>query len=255
MYHGTVAVLRPYTLLCLLALLAVLNLWRRRREAQHRLLLVTVLVVGLVVISTPALAYLLHGSLEWQYPSQDTPPADAEAIVVLGAGVNPASDGELRVDLDADSVRRCLHAAALHRQGKGCPLVLSGGKPERDSAEPAVAEVMRDFLLRLGVDGSDLIVESDSRTTYENAVECRRILERHHLQRVVLVTDAVHMPRAVRCFRKQGIEPTASPCNLRATRFEGTLSTFLPCPNAAGDSEEAVHEWLGTAWYWLCGRI
>jgi uncharacterized SAM-binding protein YcdF (DUF218 family) len=219
------------------------------------LLLVTAPVVGLVALSTPGLAYLLHGSLEWQYPPLDVLPADAQAIVVLGAGVNPAPGDGLHADLDADSIRRCLHAAALYRSAKGCPVVLSGGKTERDSSEPAVAEVMRDFMVRLGVDTSDLIVEGDSRTTYENAVECRKLLEQHHLTRVVLVTEAVHMPRAMRCFRKQGMDPTASPCNYQATRFGGTLPELLPCPDAAEDSQEAAHEWLGIAWYWACGRI
>jgi hypothetical protein len=63
------------------------------------------------------------------------------------------------------------------------------------------------------------------------------------------------MPRAVRCFRKQGLVVTPSPCRHRATEFCFCAASLLPDPRAAAACAEAAHEWLGLAWYWLCGRI
>jgi uncharacterized SAM-binding protein YcdF (DUF218 family) len=114
---------------------------------------------------------------------------------------------------------------------------------------------MGDFLLSQGVERADLIVENAARTTYENALESRRLLERRRIREILLVTEAIHMPRAVRCFRRQGIVVTPSPCHHRATQFRWAVAAFLPHPGAAGSCVEAAHEWLGLAWYWLRGWI
>jgi uncharacterized SAM-binding protein YcdF (DUF218 family) len=120
---------------------------------------------------------------------------------------------------------------------------------------PAFAEVMRTFLLQLNVRPADVLVEGASRNTYENAVECRKLLEQHNLRKIVLVTDAVHMPRALACFRKQGLEVVPAPCHFQAGRLEGSLRDYLPNPDAVSSCRDAVHEWLGTLWYWSRGRI
>ena len=85
---------------------------------------------------------------------------------------------------------------------------------------------MRDFLRDQGLSDADLIVEDRSRTTHENAVECRKLLEERRITKVILVTDAVHMFRALRSFRKQGIQAVPSACHHRATQFEWTLWDF-----------------------------
>ena len=134
-------------------------------------------------------------------------------------------------------------------------MLVSGGKVDPGSSGPPGAEVMHAFLSQQGVDAADLITESRSRTTYENAVESCRLLRERGVRKILLVTDAVHMHRAARCFRKQGVEVVPAPCNHRATEFDLSLFAFLPDPRAAAGLQEAAHEWLGLAWYWLQGRI
>jgi uncharacterized SAM-binding protein YcdF (DUF218 family) len=114
---------------------------------------------------------------------------------------------------------------------------------------------MRDFLRDQGLSGADLIVEDQSRTTYENAVECRKLLEERRIRKVVLVTDAVHMFRALRSFRKQGIVAVPSACHHRATEFGWTIWDILPSAGAVGNHQRALHEWLGFVWYWAKGRV
>jgi uncharacterized SAM-binding protein YcdF (DUF218 family) len=157
--------------------------------------------------------------------------------------------------MDEDTLHRCLHAARLYREGPACPILVSGGKVDPESEGPACARVMASFLRRLGVRRRDLVLEDRSRNTYENARESARLLEERGLRKVVLVTDAVDMYRAERCFRKQGVEVVPAPCHYRATRFRLDLFTFLPSPGAARGFQRAWHEWLGTAWYRLHGRI
>src|SRR5262249_49735773 len=102
---------------------------------------------------------------------------------------------------------------------------------------------------------ADIIVENRSQTTYENALFSTELLQERHLERIVLVTDSTHMFRAERCFRKQGLAVVPAVCNFRAVRFEVTLFTFLPNPMAAVNGEAAGHEWVGSIWYWLQGRM
>ncbi len=63
------------------------------------------------------------------------------------------------------------------------------------------------------------------------------------------------MPRALRCFRKQGIDPVPAACAHRAVDFRFELPAFLPSPGAMGDLTAVVHEWIGLAWYRARGRI
>jgi uncharacterized SAM-binding protein YcdF (DUF218 family) len=253
-YRFLVDLLQPYTLLCLLAAAAVVNLWRKRRETRRRLAWATAAVLALLVISTPAFSCLVLGSLEWQYPPLTDRPADAEAIVVLSAGTLLSDSGGQRAALDEDSMLRCLHAADLYRRGGPCPVVVSGGIVDAGDPGPACARLMYEFLAGHGVRAADLVVEDASRTTYENASECRKVLEQHGIRKVVLVTDAVDMFRAERCFRKQGVACVPAPCHYRA-RFKWSPFTFLPSPGAVSGCQRAWHEWLGSGWYWLQGRI
>jgi hypothetical protein len=87
----------------------------------------------------------------------DERPADARAIVVLGAGVVPPDGPRDRAELDHDSTLRCQHAARLYHQGRPCKVVVSGGKVDPDEPGPPVARVMADFLIQLGVRERDRV--------------------------------------------------------------------------------------------------
>jgi uncharacterized SAM-binding protein YcdF (DUF218 family) len=142
----------------------------------------------------------------------------------------------------------------MYHQGPHCPVLVSGGRIDPDTPE-SCARVMRDFLLRQGVAAADVIEEDASGSTYENAVECARILRERGLTRVLLVTEASHLERAMRCFRKQGVDPTPCGCHYVTLHFEWTATDFLPNPSLTRPTQAALHEWLGLAWYALHGRI
>ena len=120
---------------------------------------------------------------------------------------------------------------------------------------PTCAEAMRDFLVDQGVAESDLLIEDQSRTTYENAVNTAKLLKARGIERVILVTDAVHMRRAHACFVAQGVDVLPSGCDYQATRFDWSVFTFIPRPGAARDVQRVAHEWIGIVWYRMHGRI
>jgi uncharacterized SAM-binding protein YcdF (DUF218 family) len=248
--------LQPFTLLYIFSALTILNLWRRRRETRKRLLWLSATFVALTVLCLPISGHIAVGTLEWQNPPLRERPADAQAIVVLSSYVFPPDSLRTEPELDEASLIRCLQAAAVYHQGPSCPVLVAGGKTDPDEPGPGCSEVMRDFLVRLGVKEPDLIVENNSRTTYENAVEARKLLDEKRLHKIILVTDATHMVRSARCFRKQGLEVVPCGCRYRASQLEGVaFMDFLPSLSGARGCERAAHEWLGLAWYWLRDRI
>jgi uncharacterized SAM-binding protein YcdF (DUF218 family) len=255
MYSFINYLLRPYTLALLFLAIGLVLTWRRRREGRRQLLWVVVPFLALVGLSLPAVGHLAVGSLEWRHPPLADRPQDVGAIVVLGSSVLAPDRGRERPELDSSAVHRCLEAARLYRQGKPCPVLVSGGKPDPTVPGPACAELMAELLVRLGVSAGDVLVESASRTTYENAVESRKVLEGRQVSRVVLVTEASHLRRAVLCFRKQGLEVVPAGGYYRKTEFGWSLQAFLPTVSALSDCETAAHEWVGLAWYWLRGRV
>ena len=240
--------------LCLFAATALL--WRKRCGRRRRLAWMSVFLGLLALSCTNLVGYPAAGSLEWMYSADPAWPDRAEAIVVLGSGIIVAGSGdEMQVELDGVSMFRCLRAVEVYRKSGPCPIIVSGGKVLPTAPGPPMAEPMRDFLVKLGVSPSDIVVESDSRTTYENAIYSRKLLKEMDINRVVLVTDAAHMYRSLRCFRALGVDVTPAVCNCRAVTFQWSPSNFLPSSGGARKVETACHEWAGIAWYWLRGRI
>lgn len=248
-------ILNPFTLSVILTWLAVARLWCRPRPPKRRLAGLTAAVLLLTAVSQPGVAYLLLGSLEWRYPPLETRPPGVEVVIVL-AGSAALPDGWRRTaELGPSTLYRCLHAAEVARRCGGLPILVSGGPLNSSPDSPPCAKLMSDFLVAQGIPRSALVLEDASCTTYENAVECRRRLGCRPPGTVILVTEATHMARSLRCFQKQGIDAVPAACHYQATRFQPTLRAFLPSAAAAQTCLEVAHEWVGMVIYWIRGRI
>jgi uncharacterized SAM-binding protein YcdF (DUF218 family) len=247
------ALATPLALLFLLTLLGLIRLWWKRGEGRRRVLGAAVPFLLAYLLSTPPASYLALHSLEQPYPPSEEVPANAEAIVVLAGSVRIANSVRPQPELGPDTLYRCLRAAALHRKAPHLPVVVSGGTTGDD--EPAYAHVMRDFLLGQSVKAPGLIVEDRSRNTFENAVECGRLLRQRGITRVVLVTSASHMRRAAGCFRAQGFEVTPSACNHLETEYRAIPSDTIPSARSIVNVDTAFHEWVGLLVYRLRGRL
>lgn len=246
--------LNPFFLFYVLLAIAVVDLWWNRRLSRVRLLCLTISFVLLGAVCTPAVAYLALGSLEWRYPPRWQRPEDAEMMVVLGGDLFPPDRYRLEPQLGPSTYCRCLKVATLYHQSSPCPIVLSGGHTP-DHPDHALADVMHDFMLAQGVAESDLILENRSTTTYENAVQVRKLLRTTGGRRIVLVTDAAHLLRAERCFVAQGFDVVPIGCHYRATHFTWKIQSFLPNPRAPAAVAGVAHEWIGVLWYRMCGRL
>jgi uncharacterized SAM-binding protein YcdF (DUF218 family) len=253
-YHAVTAFAHPFTLLVLGLVAVIVAFWRRPATPRRPLIAATFLVGLLVLLSSPLLSYVAMLGLEWPYPPEVAPTYAGQALVVLSCDMRVYDASAKYVEPGYETAARCLHAADVYHRGPRRPVLVSGGKDPQENG-PSLAEMMRDFLVKLGVNPADVIMEQAATTTFENAKFSEKLLRQRGLHRIVLVTDAAHMRRAVAVFEATELEVIPAPCNYYAGRFKLSLAAFLPSYGALGNIDYAAHEWLGLAWYRLHGRL
>ncbi len=143
-------------------------------------------------------------------------PGPADAAVVLGASVY----GERPSPVFAE---RLNHAIELYQSGTVGALVFTGGLSQGDDL--AEAEAGRDYALAHGVPAEDIFIETVSTTTFENLVQAQIILQAEGFERVLLVSDPLHMRRALTMARDLGLDAYPSPTTTSRYR---SLRTQLP---------------------------
>jgi uncharacterized SAM-binding protein YcdF (DUF218 family) len=132
----------------------------------------------------------------------------------------------------------------------GSTLVLSGGGAYDTSSD---ASVMERVAVGLGVDPHDIVLESESKDTDDQARLLQPLLGS---ERFVLVTSASHMPRSVDLFVKLGMRPVPVPTDFMVKESRGiTPGNVFPTPEALGKAERAVYEHLGEWWAALRGKV
>ena len=255
MYAFFKTLLDPYTFLVTLLGAVLLYGWFRRRVRQRWMLAALMGWSGLFLLSLSPVAYLLLGSLEWRDLGPTTAATAPDALVVLGGGVAPPGGARTEALLSASSMRRCWHARQVHRQYPQAPVLVCGGKADTVPG-PSEAEALGEFLVALGVPRERIVLEERSRTTYENAVEAAIRLEEMGATAPALITEKLHLVRAVRCFTRQGIAVVPEGCApLAASLRLNWYEYILPSGEALTNSRAALHEWIGLLWYWCTGKI
>ena len=209
--------------------------------------------IGLFLYCWPVVAWLMIATLEKPFPVRAIPAGDAGAIVALSANFYPSNAAHPETEPGFDTYQRAAHAAWLFHHWKRLPIVVSGGGT--GPGEVSLAELMRRQLVGEGVPDGMIEVEDRSINTYENAVFTARILRPQGIRRIALVTQAFHMPRAEACFRKQGFEVVPAPASYRILELRSAGDFLIPKIWAIDVTNEAIHEWVGLAWYRLRGEI
>ncbi|MEY4673438.1 MAG: hypothetical protein RL148_1222 [Planctomycetota bacterium] len=204
----------------------------------------------LLVLSLPVTGGTLMATLQHDaaLPAEGPLPA-AEAIVVVSAESDTAGAEFGGPTVGRFTLQRVRYAAALHRR-TGLPVLTSGGVPARD-VEPIAESMARTMEQELGA--TVRWRENRSADTWENARFSADLLREAGVRRILLVTHAFHMPRALHCFRAQGLEVVAAPTAFRGPAWED-LRSLKPSWSGMRDSSLALHEHLGMLWYRLSGR-
>lgn len=251
--------LYPLGLASLLMLVALVTLWKRPRWAAAA-------IAGALIVLFVGSNGWVSRSLVRSLESQNIPPGElpnAEAIVVLGGATKPAFRPRPSVDLSEEG-DRVLYGAQLYQQKKAPLVVVSGGRISWYGSGPSESEDMATILSLLGVPTEAILQEPNSLNTYENAVNVRKILDARGIHRVLLVTSAMHMPRSLLIFKRQGIGAIPAPTDFLVTDNElreiqstpqATLLNLLPDADRLYQFTRALKEYVGLVVYRLRGWL
>ncbi|MDZ7704349.1 MAG: YdcF family protein [Trueperaceae bacterium] len=243
--------LRPSNLLFLLLLVGVLLLWFGARR-NGRALLTLVLVVALVPVFVPVKTWL-RAPLENHFPVPSPLPDTVDGIIVLGGAVVvqvTASRGQVAL---GESAERMTASLALARQYPEATLLFSGGSGELVGRELSEADVAAMFYEEVGLEPTRLLLEQRSRDTYENALYSYELADPQPGQTWLLVTSAMHMPRAVGVFQALGWPVLPYPVDFRSV----ANPSFEPSLNVLDNITEIdgiAREWVGLVAFRLLGR-
>lgn len=237
----------------LLGIALVFAWWRIPDGRKELRPLVSLFLLAWLACSGIA-AHWAARALEWPYPPLEAMPDDADAIVVLSGGAYPPSDVVPWTRAADSTVRRCRAAAKLYHT-RPCPVIACGGKVDKSQPGDDLAEVMRRTLIELGVDEDDILLESSSTDTYENAAQAKAVIDQHGFERLVLVTDAIHLYRSSLCFRQFDVDVIPAGAHHYAGELRVRVQDFFPRAGAVQVTNAALHEAVGLTWYKLRGRI
>ena len=197
---------------------------------------------------------LLVAPLENRFPQ---PPFDLVAptgiIVLGGATEDEIAEARGQVALN-DAAARLTTGASLARRFPDARLVFTGGSASLKPVHVSEADSVRRLWTELGVSQRNVLYEDRSRNTWENAIYTRELVQPKPGEKWLLVTSAMHMPRAMGIFRKAGFDVVPYPTDYKTL---GTGQDICLSGNAArslGLIDIAAHEWIGLIVYWATGK-
>lgn len=213
---------------------------------------------GILVVwvpATPVVSEWLQGTLEHRFPPRSVEEAPSvDAIVTLGGAVGAPRPPRVYPDLSGAS-DRVWHAARLYHAGKAPYIIASGGTlPWKDQAFRE-ASTIKSLLMSWNVPADSILTESTSANTYQNATNTAAIVEERGFDRVLLVTSALHMRRALATFRSTGIHAMPAATDYGVVDGSTTMLSLIPSAGALRGSTAAIREYVGYIVYRWRGWI
>ena len=234
----------------ILLLLMLLGWWLRRRFPRLAFTCFVSGFGGLWLMSLPAVMQWSAGLLEREPVLEEVQWATlaqrADAIVILGAGREQNDPGWGGTDQPGLMALERLRYAARLARASGLPMAATGGL--HYGQPPSEAALMADAMKRdYGLDIR--WQEEQSRTTWENAVLSADLLQPQGVRRVVLVTQAWHMPRSRWSFEQAGFEVISAPMGYLSAGYARPLGGWLPESRVIWQSGQLLNEAIGLLAY------
>jgi uncharacterized SAM-binding protein YcdF (DUF218 family) len=191
--------------------------------------------------------YLIH-QLEGRYPVCDPgqiPVSDEPIpIIVLGAGYGYNEALPPLNRLNITTLGRLVEAVRIYQALPKAKVIGSAGQVNQKVSQ---AQAIAEGALALGVPPSDSLQLRGALNTWEEAGKFATRFGKG--SRVVIATDAIHVPRAMMLFKARGLQPIAAPTNhLIKTEIRLRLFDFLPSTGSLRKTELVMHEYLGMLW-------
>lgn len=211
-------------------------------------------IVMLFLFSNPLIIEIVNNSWEPAILLDEEIP-EAKVGVVLG-GFSSYDTSAQRITFRFGS-DRFNQGIWLLQTKKIDQLVLSGGSGLLLLPELRESVYASKYAHEIGIPMRKVLIESESRNTRENAIETKKLLETEGLSKepILLITSGYHMPRAMACFEKQGLNVIPYCAESYRSEFDIGLASFIPNPMILAHWNVLMHEWLGYASYWAMGYV
>ncbi|WP_417328625.1 ElyC/SanA/YdcF family protein [Halarcobacter sp.] len=179
--------------------------------------------------------------LENKYPSYLKVDKSINYVLVLGSGhINNENLSDVS-QLSKTALMRLSEGIRIYKELDDAKLILSGYK---DDQKLSNAQMMKNVALKFGVNEENIILHEKAKDTKEESSYTKETLEKEPF---ILVTSAAHMPRAMKIFEANWLNPIAAPTDY-LSKNEGS---YLSVPKASNlkKTESAMHEYLGIIWH------
>lgn len=202
----------------------------------------------------PGTSLFFGGWLESKYVYKNAHELPRSDVIVVFGGNTQSNRANWFEPYDrATAIDRIDRAEALYLAGKAPRILLSGGAREGKVSE---AQIVGRILRQRGIPDSALLLENDSRNTYENARFTGIIMQGQKIKSALLVTSALHMPRALASLEKRGIRVTAAGSAPQIVLpASNAPHPWIPQLRSLNASRTIIKEYLGLFGYWLRGWL
>lgn len=206
-----------------------------------------------LLVATLPVGTAMMTVLENRFPPKPAIPHDVAGIIVLGGTVNQwltEARGLPSISGGGARLTEFIHLARRFPQAK---LIFTGGSGSIWDQSRKETEVARTFFARLDLDPGRVVFEDRSRNTHENALFSKELVTPRDADKWVLITSAIHMPRAIGVFRRAGWNVIAYPVDFRT---DGNHALFLSFDPLGGLARvyAGLREWIGLAAYRILDR-
>jgi uncharacterized SAM-binding protein YcdF (DUF218 family) len=237
-------ILIPSHIIVVTFIIGIILLFTRKRKQAAVVMFVLSAVIYLF-FGTGIISMWFLGTLEHRYKPLASIEGlrDVKVIVILAGYAEKQPGLPTSSEVNFASAYRLIEGMRILHLLPDAKILISG--------QSEVPVIMKDLLVSIGLPGQKTIIDNQSSSTHESAVNVQKIVNGENF---VLVTSAGHMPRAMSTFRKAGLNPIPAPTNYLSIK-EQRFIHYLPTPHHLVYSDLAVHEYLGMAWYRLTGRM
>jgi len=216
------------------------------KDQKRRLKCFKTSFIILIIFTNPFLLDQL--AKRWDYSPQQLPDSAHYSCAILMGGFNGEDrDGKGYFTGGAD---RFIQTAKLKAQGKVSHILVCGGSGKIIPGKLKEADFAVNELRAFNIPDSAIFTENQSRTSFENAANSKKILDSVHLPGpYLLVTSGFHMRRALSTFKKMGMDVIPYPCNYIAGREKSSVSSFIPSIGTLSAWDFYIKEMVGVVVY------
>ncbi|HVW97715.1 MAG TPA: YdcF family protein [Mucilaginibacter sp.] len=232
----------PFTWILIFLLAAA---FLRKPKLKRRFFFAALII--LLIFSSPFL--LNQFARLWDVQPEPLKKKSYSCAIVLGGFSSVDGNGKGYFNPAAD---RFIEGLKLISTGKATHLLITGGSGSLLNQRFKESVWVKTQLELVNVPDSCIIIEDQSRNTFENAIFSKRELDKHQLSPpYLLVTSAFHMRRSLRIFRKHQVDVIPYPCNFLEGRGNFMASDLIPSADPLSTWNIYIKEVVGSVAYYF----